>query len=228
MPEISEQDYRRFVRLDEIAGRYNGPEGITKKISDLETDVVKEREKRKEAEAKVPGDGSVVLTGDEAKAYPTLKELGALGSAEEIKGKLGRVDEVETKLKDRERRDAVSAAVKAQGWPEDTIDTLLDLRSLDGAAFEVKKETVKKDGKESSVEVAYVTLAGEGQKAQKLSEFAEATPSLKGLKTAAGGTGGQGDGQRWRPQPSGEPPKQESTDEERKAATARTGRYDLL
>ncbi len=170
MPEISEQDYRRFVALDAIAGRYNGPDGITKKISDLESDLVKERDKKREAEAKVPGDGAVVLTGDDAKAYPALKELGVLGTAEEIKGKLGRLDEAETKLKDRERKDAVAAAVRAQGWPEETVATLMDLRSLDGASFEVKTEKGKDaKGKDVDVQVPYVTLTGDGQKPQKLS-----------------------------------------------------------
>jgi hypothetical protein len=224
MPEISDQDYRTYLRLQDIASKYDGPDGITRKISALEGDVAKERDKRKEAEAKVPGDGAVVLTGDEAKAYPALKEIGALGAPTEIKGKLDRVDEVEAKLKARERRDAVAAAVKAQGWADDTIETLLDLRSLDGAQFEVKREKVKKDGKDEELEVAYVTLAGEGAKAQKLTEFAESTPSLKGLKTTASGTPPN----RWQPQPQGDPAKIVNPEEKQREATARTARYDTL
>lgn len=227
MPEISDSDYRTFVRLQDIAAKYDGPDGITKKINSLETDVASERQKRKDAEAKVPGDGAVVLSGDEAKAYPTLKELAALGSPDEIKGKLDRVDDVEGKLKARERRDAVAAAVKAQGWADDTVETLLDLRSLDGASFEVKREKVKKDGKDEEVDVAFVTLSGEGQKAQKLSEFAESTPSLKGLKTGAASSGG-GAPNRWQPQPQGDPAKTVNPEEKQREATARTARYDVL
>lgn len=174
MPEITDAELRTFARYQNLGT----PEDLQKKITDLERDNHKYRQEEKPAlEAKLPKEGEVVIPKEKADA---LASYEALGKPEELKTVAQEVEELRTKDQQRTREDAFRAAARAVGWPEDTVLTLLDMRSLDGAAVELKPE---KNDRGEDVQVPYVTLAGEGQKAQKLSDFAANSPQLKGLRT---------------------------------------------
>jgi hypothetical protein len=200
MPEITEAQLREYQRYQQF-GTPDEVDGRLKKHDKLVTENGGYRDEIRDLKAKVPAEGAVILTGDDAVAWPKYQ---ALGKVEELEALPGKVKELEQTVAERTRRDAITAAVRAAGWPDETVATLLDLRSLDGAAFELKKEKVKgKDNKETEVDVPYVTLTGEGQKAQKLADFAASTPTLKGLKTETAAEGAPG--KQWRPQPVGDP-----------------------
>lgn len=174
------------------AFRYLGstPGELAKKVADLERDNQKFRDKNKELEAtaaKVPAEGAIVLTGDEATAYAAWKAL-EMKPEDVAKLKSDNATLAADKA-ERDRKDAFAGAVEALKWPKDVVATLLDMKSLDGATVEVKTEKVQgKDGKQEDAPVPYVTLAGEGQKPQKLSEFAASAPQLKGIRTEGGET----------------------------------------
>lgn len=176
MPEITDSEFRTFARYQNLGS----PEEVQKKITDLEADNRKYRQEEKPAlEAKLPKEGEVVVPKEKATA---LEAYEALGKPEELKTVAAERDDLKQKHQQRTREDAFRAATKAAGWPEETVATLLDMRSLDGATVEVKAEKGEKD---EDVQVPYVTLAGEGQKAQKFSDFAASAPQLKGLKLEA-------------------------------------------
>lgn len=178
MPEISDAEQRQFVRYQMLGT----PEEVEKKINDLERDNRQYRqEKIPELEKKIPGEGAVVLTGDEAKAYPALKELTSFGTAAEIKAKLDQGETNSAELADLKRKESVRLAATAAGYKD---SVLLKLPGAEKLKFETKQETVNEDGKTKQVDVAYVTGSGEGATPQKLTEYAEKEwsdflPSLK-------------------------------------------------
>jgi hypothetical protein len=194
MPEVAftERDVADLYAYRAIGST---PAEITKKIAGLETDNQKEREKVRDLTEKakgVPADGAVVLTGDEAAEHEAIKALGI--KAADVAKLTGKVTDLEAKDAERTRKDAFTDAVKALKWPEDTVATLLDMNSLNGATVELKTEKVTdKDGKQVDEQVPYVTLAGEGQKPQKFAEFATASPQLKGIRMDGGNGNGTGD-----------------------------------
>jgi len=193
MSERDVQDLGAFRYLGSTPGE------LAKKIKDFEDDNAKLREKVRGLEEKakgLPPEGAVVLTAEEAKVHEAWKALDL--KPEDVATLKAERDTLKDKDAQRTRQDAFSGAVKALGWPEDTVVTLLDMRSLDGATVELKPEKVRdpKTGKDVDVQVPYVTLAGDGQKPQKFAEFASTAPQLKGIRTDAGGngngTGGEG------------------------------------
>lgn len=204
MSDTATMDRRDLMRLAAYdALGYDSPTAITKKLGEMERDNQTQREEIRDLKGKVPKDGSTVLTGEDAKRWDAFQKLGR--TAEEIAADAKKLerwealnlkpeevatvqrerDELKTKDAARTRRDAIAAAVEAMGWPKDTAATLGDLKSLDGATFEVKTEKGKNaKGEDADLPVAYVTIAG--QQPVKLSEFATKTESLKGLRTSAG------------------------------------------
>lgn len=190
---FSEGDYKDLLSF---RNQFATPTDAARKVADLEKDNQKERDKVRDLTEKVklmPADGAVVLTGDDAAAWPKYQ---ALGKVEDLEKLSGRVVELEKSVADSTRKDSFAAAVKALKWPDETVATLLDMNSLNGAVVEVKTEKATgKDGKAVDEAVPYVTLAGEGEKPQKFAEFAANAPQLKGIKMAAdGGAGTSGNG----------------------------------
>jgi hypothetical protein len=230
VPEMPESAFTELAQYRAIAST---PAEVTRKIADLEKDNQKERDKVRDLTEKakaLPPEGSVVLDAEAAKKHAAFE---ALGKTPEELGKLtGEVEELKTKDAARTRQDAFAGAVKALGWPEDTVTTLLDMKSLDGALVEVKTEKVAgRDGKQVDTPVPYVTLAGEGQKAQRFSEFVESAPQLKGIRTDAGNGNSSGGGFEGRttPEQRGLPGKGGiKTEKEFAEATARTAQYDTF
>lgn len=210
MPEITEAEEREYRRYRELGTPDSLAEKV-KKAADLEVDNKALRDERRELKTKMPAEGAVVLTGDDATRWAGFQKLGktpeelaagivltaaeaaefeafkALGiPAADVAKVQGERDEYKQKDAARIRRDSIAAAVEAMGWPKETAATLEDMKSLDGAVFEVKTEKgTDRAGKETDVPTPYVTFPGEGQKAVKLAEFASKTDSLKGLRTSS-------------------------------------------
>lgn len=206
MPEITEAqhaEYRRYQQFgtpDEVDGKIKESEKVKGENASL-------REKKRALEAKVPAEGATVLTGDDAKRWDAFQALGktpeelAAGlvmtaderkkweafAALDVKPEdIPAIVEENKTLKDKDaertRLDTLAAVVEAMGWPKETTATIADMKSLDEATFEVKKEK-SKDGAGADVEanVAYVTVKG-GQPV-KFAEFAAQTDALKGIRT---------------------------------------------
>lgn len=193
MPEITDAEYRQFVRYQSL-GTPEELEKQAKKIAELEADNKAQRDEIRALKEQVPKEGMVAVPKEKADA---LARYEALGKPEELEAAVKERETLRAELAQRNRRDAIRQAVQAMGWPEDVVATLEDLRSLDGATFEVRTETV--DGKQ--VQVPYVTLAGDGQKPQKLADFASSTPALRGLKTEAQQSSGKTESPRFPVQP---------------------------
>lgn len=172
MPEITDAELRTFVAYQNLGT----PQEVAKKIEDLVSDNGKQRDEIRTLKESQPREGTVVLPKERADALEAYEKLG---KPEDLTKALLEREDLQQKDTARTREDAFRAAVKAAGWPEDTVATLLDMRSLDGAVVEVKAE---KNAKGEDASVPYLTLAGEGQKEQKLVDFAANTPQLKGLR----------------------------------------------
>ena len=214
------------------AYRYLGstPGELAKKIADLEKDNQKGRDKVKELEAtaaKVPAEGAVVLTGDDAAEYAAWKALDV--KAADV-GKI-KTDNAALLEKDAAstRKDSFSDVAKAMRWPDDAVATLLDMNSLNGAVVEFKTEKVTgKDGKQEEVQVPYVTLAGEGQKAQKFSDLAATAPQFKGIRMDSGSNGASESFRAVPEQRGGGSAPGPKTDDDFRKATAGTAQYDTF
>lgn len=177
MPEITDAEFRQFVRYQSL-GTVEEIEDQRKKIRKLEDDNKGYRDKIRELEAGQLPENTVAIPKERA---DLLEAYEKLGKPDELATVVSERDELRQREAARAREDAFRAAVKANGWPEDTVATLLDMKTLDGATVELRTEMV--DGKE--VEVPYITLAGDDAKPQKLAEFAASAPQLKGLRTEA-------------------------------------------
>lgn len=206
--EITEAEDREYRRYKELGTPSDLAEKV-KKVGDLENDNKTLRDERRDLRGKVPKDGAVVLEGDDVKRWEAFQALqktpeelaaGAVLTPDERKEweafkalelKAADVpnivkerDELKSKDAQRTRQDTITAVVRAMKWPDETAATIADMRSLDGAKFEVKKEKVKDGtGAEVETDVPYVTVK-DGQPA-KFSDFAAQTEALKGIRTSA-------------------------------------------
>lgn len=222
MPEITDAEYRQFVRYQDLGT----PEEVVKKVSGLETDNKKQRDEIRDLKAAAPPEGAVVLTGDEAKAYPTLKELG---KPEVIQAKLTKAEETEGELAAMKRSRTVREAADAHGYKPSVLEKL---PGADKLSFEVKTEKVKDEkGEETEAKVAYVTPPEEGAEPVRLTDHAEAAwkDFLPALQAEAAETvKPETRGRDFVPQSEGKQPRTEKrTEEEIRRATEKTASYTL-
>lgn len=187
---------RELSPSEEVAySRYLGfgtPEEVAKIVADngkLKSENADRRQKVADLEAELakakPPEGAVVLAGDEAAEHTAFKALG-IKAADVAKLQTDNAALVEAGAA-RDRRDAFAKVKTVLGWADEAVDTMLDMKTLDGATVEFKPAKAKdKTGKDVDVEEPWITLAGDGQKAQKFSEFAAASPQLKGIRTDGG------------------------------------------
>jgi hypothetical protein len=188
MPEITDAEFRQFVTYQQLGT----PDEVRRKIDDLVRDNGKQRDELRERDEKLkalPPEGAVVLTGDDAKAWPTLKELG---KPDEVRAKLEQGEKDKAALAERDRRDQVRSAAEAAGFK---VSVLEKLPGAEGLTFEGKEETVRDAaGKETKAMVAYVTGSEEGATPKKLADHAEAAwkdflPALQAMSDGKkGGT----------------------------------------
>jgi hypothetical protein len=223
---INETDYRTFLRYQDIGSKYDGPDGLRKKLDKLEEDAATFRTKAKELEGRVPGDGSVVLSADDAKrwdAFLALKKTpeelaaGVVLTAEERKKweafaaldvkpeDIPAIVEENKTLKEKDALrtwgDGVAALAEAEGIPKDSVPALSAiLRTLDPAAVVEVKTEKQKDGAGVEVEkkAGYVTLTG--KQPVRFADLHKETPELKGIRTTAAEQVQDDDG-KWIPSP---------------------------
>lgn len=182
MPEVSDAELRTLVEYQVIGT----PAEIRRKEKSLVSDNGKQRDEIRELKEGQPAEGSVLLTADDGKEYDEYKKLG---KPSEITTQLEKGATATQALSSQKSRDSVVGFAKAAGLADVAVDTLLAIPGLKGAKFEVRKQKVKDDkGKETEVNVPYVTLTGDGQKAMKFSDVQEQIPATKGLQLATKST----------------------------------------
>lgn len=174
MPEISDSDYRQFMRYQNIGT----PDEITKKIASLESDNGSQRDTIRELKSKLPEDGQSVVPSEDASLLEKYKELG---KPNELKKALEEGAEARKRADTLETRQHATQFARAVGLAEEAVETLVAIPALSGAKFEVRKTTV--DDKEQLR--GYITLPGEDQKAMAFDAAQEKIPALKGLRVAA-------------------------------------------
>lgn len=142
-----------------------------------------------EIKAKVPAEGSVVLAGDDAKAWEAFK---GLGRPDEVKTQLEAAKTATAELAKVERSRLAARAAKTVGYDPDVLEDLLP-KFGDGAVLEVKSE--QKEGK--AADVAYVKDASGSTELSKFVE--EKLPKyLPSLKTSGQSSGsGEKGGTKW-------------------------------
>lgn len=173
MPEITDAEYRQFVRY-QGAGSPEEVEKAVRKVPELEGDNKKYRDRLKEVEAAQPGEGAVVLTGDDAKRWEAVKAMGK--TPEEITAELEKGTQAAAELAKREKRDNARKAAEAAGLNPDAYMALPG--ALDGT-HEVRTETV--DGK--PVTRAYVKDA-EGKEHPLSADYVKGREDWKYLAAA--------------------------------------------
>ena len=178
MPEISQSELNQY----QLYSRLGTPDEIQRKIRKLERDNHKQREEMQTLKSSAPKSDQLIITKSDADLLVSYK---ALGTPDEIKGKLAKGQEaIQTATKLQSKEAAVRFA-KAAGIHEDAVDAMLELPALQGAKFEVRKGKVKNEkGEEVEAELPYITMSGENQKAMQYGDAIDTIPALKGLKQA--------------------------------------------
>lgn len=113
--------------------------------------------------SKIPKDGQVVVSKEDAEALTKYK---ALGTPEEVKTKVDKSGELETKLTDKDREEVVRTAAKAAGFSE---TVLLDQVRSRGLTVEMRDQTA--DGK--TVKVAFVKTSAKDAAFEPLTTMVE-------------------------------------------------------
>lgn len=152
------------------------------------SDLYAARDDNKALKAKLPADGALVLTGDDAKEWGTYRTLGKPGDLKKALDEGSTFKETATKY-EREKHHAVVAGLV--GFKPTVLD---DLATAKKVTIVVKDEK-DKAGKE--IKVPHVQL--EGDKTTPLTAYAEASwkdylPALKGTEN-----------QQTKPAPNGTP-----------------------
>jgi hypothetical protein len=185
MPEITDAQMAEYRAYQSVGGT---PDQLTKKVGDLEKDNQKQRDEirglrddKKALEAKLPADGAVVLTGDDAAAWPRYAKLG---KPDELEGAVTERDTLKKDAAARAWEDRVKAAAEAEGWGGKPGILKLALRGLEDHVLEVRDEK----GDKGEAKVAYIKEPGEGKSARKLRDFLkDREPEvLEALGAAAG------------------------------------------
>jgi hypothetical protein len=180
-----------------------------KRISELKGRVT-------ELEGQVPGEGTVLLTGDDAKAYSELQATPA-----EIAQKLGQLAQLQSEQAEHARTAVLTAALEAQGWDEAKFRELVG-----GTAPEIEVRETEEDGKKVK---SYLVRQADGAEPVSLSDWtAHKYPSL--VNTLAKDTPGA-DSQEsvaWTEQkPGGKAPTTKQSDEELEQELLASGLYSF-
>lgn len=143
--------------------------------------------------ARVPGEGAIVLTGDDAAAWGAFKELG---KPDEVKAKLGQVETLSGELAGLKRDATLRDVAGAAGYKFTVLKQL-------GADREYELRDVT-DPQGKAAKAAFIK---DGDTFKPLAEFAQAAwadflPALQAGAGQGGGTGGQG-GTQYPPQGGG-------------------------
>lgn len=195
--ELSDSDYRNYVRLSDLSGKYGGAEGLEKKIEKLAADNAEYRQTIKDLEAKaaqVP-EGAVVLTGDDAAKWEKAKPL----DLEKLTKDAAEAETLRAEMTKRDKAEKRRLAAEAEGVNE---KALARVAGADALEYDTGEEADPKDAARK-VPAGYVTVDG---KKVRLSQYVKDTwPELadalmKAPATNGGGTGGTGGGFSFQPE----------------------------
>jgi hypothetical protein len=132
------------------------------------------RAKRREAEAerdtlkaKVPTEGAVVLTGDDAKLFA---ELTAKVPLKDAKSKLDEAETATGKLADLEARDLYRQAADAHGYKPGVLERLA---RQDGITIALDREVERDDGKGNKAKVKVASVKDASGQTLPLEEYAQ-------------------------------------------------------
>lgn len=176
--------------------------GYRDKIRDLKSQV-------SDLEAKVPEDGAVVLTGDDLKAYTTLKEQGSL---EDITKKLIEATEAQSELAGYKKKERLAEVAKSAG-------VNLEALTLVGSD---KEYVVKKEGQEEKVFVK------DGDKEVALSDYADKNwAGVKDSLFSDGSLSEQSTRRVLNQRPGGKPPRGKVTVDDIVQRKRESGKYAL-
>jgi hypothetical protein len=118
----------------------------------LREDKRKLNAKLEAAQGKVPADGSLVLSGEDAKAWEAIKALNL--SPDEIKAKLQTSTENEKQLAALKRKELMREVAESEGYKATVLSTLI------AADIPIEFKEVEKDGKK--LKVAHVKVKENG------------------------------------------------------------------
>jgi hypothetical protein len=111
------------------------------------------RQRIRELEQRVPGEGAVVLTGDQAQAWQTYSQLG---NPAEVQQQLEQARQASTELAGLKRAEQIRTVAEVAGYKPGVLQKLAD-----GLTLELREQQV--DGQ--TARVPYV-VTGEGQQQQ--------------------------------------------------------------
>jgi hypothetical protein len=120
------------------------------------------RQRIRELEQQLPGEGAVVLTGDQAAAWQTYQGLGA---PTDVQQRLTAAEQAQNELAGLRRAEQIRGVAEVAGYRPTVLERLAE-----GLEFEVREE--QRDGQ--TARVPYV-VSGEGQQQQAtpLADYAQ-------------------------------------------------------
>lgn len=153
------RDERRTIRE---SGPYRPDESLQRENAELQTE-------NERLSGLIPPVGAVVLTGDDATAWPKFKALNI--APDKIAEALKERDTLASQVADRDRKDVITRAAEELKW-KPTI--LAKIASAEGLHLEFKDVNQTVDGKQSKVSVPHVRLAkDEKATLEPLAEYAK-------------------------------------------------------
>lgn len=115
-----------------------------------------------------PGDDAVILTGDDATAWNSFKELGK--TVEEIQTGLAKSEELQGELDKRDRSALIAKAARDVGYNPNVLTELVEAKGLTVVMKDVEVE--KEDGSKSTEKKPFIQ-AGEKEDPVELTSYTE-------------------------------------------------------
>lgn len=137
----------------------------------LREDRRRARDELKTYKEKYP-EGTPVLTAEQTKVLDSLKEKG-IDSAEKLTKELGKIDELQGKLKENDLNAMVKEASEMLEFPEGTLRDLMKARDLT-LKVEDQTATVDEDGKKVKKQIRVAMLSKQGETPMAADEFIRA------------------------------------------------------
>jgi hypothetical protein len=120
------------------------------------------RQRIRELEQRVPGEGAVVLSGDQAQAWQTYQGLGA---PTDVQQRLTAAEQAQQELSGLRRAEQVRSVAEAAGYRPTVLERLAE-----GLTLELREE--QRDGQTARVPYV-VTKSEQGEQRTPLAEYAQ-------------------------------------------------------
>lgn len=221
------QSYREFGPPETVGKRLRDAQKAKDEAAASRKEVDGLKAENEALKAKLPGEGTEVLSGDEAAAYKAVKAAGL--TLKDVDAGLKERDELKAKDSKRTREDSLREAMKGEGWETDdvgTISLLLGEATLEVREVEVEVTANGKTEKQKRKRGFVKTDAGEKLLPDLVKERSPlVAQALEGAASKGGSNGTAG----WRETPeqrgSGKPAVK--TDDDFRKATESTASYTL-